>query len=77
VAYQVSYWKMEGASDIELKHVRIKRVKEAYDLAFRARVYGEKPSGTQVITLERTDKQSPNVKELWTASNYLALESRC
>lgn len=74
MAYELNYWVMEGASDICILTVRIARLEniEQDKLLEPER----RPFHTDVITLDRTDKQSPHYKELWTSVRYKSLDKR-
>lgn len=70
MAHQVSYWQVNGKSDEEIKHIRIKSLAEVDKLI------ESRPAFTDVITLERTDHQSNNYRILWQAPGYIDLNDR-
>ena len=70
MAQQVTFWKMEGKSDIEIKTVRLKT---KADLPY---VMQTLPEGTDVVTLDRTDNQSNICHEIWKSKRYILLEDR-
>lgn len=72
MALEISYWKMEGKSDVEIRRVRIKKVSEATEEG----VIVSRPVDTDVITLERSDNQSPYFKVLWQRPNYVHIDER-
>lgn len=72
MALEVAYWKMEDKSDIEIKRIRIARKAEIeYN-----RLIESRPADTDVVTLERSDNQSPNFHILWSHPNYRHLDER-
>lgn len=82
MAYQITFWKCEGKSDIELRTQRIKAVIEAGAIVDsftfnRSRFPNERINREcKIITLDRTDNQSPVTKELWIAPDYIDLNER-
>jgi len=70
MAQQITFWKMEGKSDIEIKTVRLKSKADI------APVMATLPVGTDIVTLDRTDKQSNITHEIWTSSRYIDLNAR-
>jgi hypothetical protein len=87
MAYQITFWKSQDKSDIELLTIRLKARIEAdniVDSFLYSRARNEKfrdmrvfdYSQCSIITLDRTDRQSPITKELWKDSNYRDLNER-
>lgn len=72
MALEVSYWKVEGKSDVELRRVRVKKLNEATDEG----IVVSRPHETDVITLERSDNQSPYYRILWQRPDYIPIEAR-
>jgi hypothetical protein len=70
MAQQITFWKMEGKSDIEIKTIRLKSKADI------AQVMTTIPSGAQVATLDRTDRQSLITHEIWKSKDYVSLEDR-
>lgn len=72
MALEIAYWQMEGKSDIELRRVRIKKISEATEEG----IIVSRPMHTDVITLERSDNQSPNFRILWQHPDYVHIDER-
>jgi len=70
MAQQIIFWKMEGASDIELKVIRLKNKSEI------AAAMTLLPEECDVATLSRTDKRSLIVHEIWKSKRYIDLNER-
>ena len=61
---------MTGKSDEEIKTVRLKSKADI------AHVMASLPEGTDVVTLDRTDRQSIYVHEIWHSARYVDLNER-
>jgi hypothetical protein len=63
MAYRLTYWESGRNADThyELKNIRLRSVEEVSSLALQH----NRPSGTTLITLERTDRQSNIEKIVW------------
>lgn len=70
MAQQITFWKMEGKSDVEIRTVRLKSKADI------APIMTTIPIGTDVVTLDRTDKQSNICHEIWHSARYIDLNSR-
>lgn len=77
MALEIRYWESIGKGDEMLKQVRIKSVKELeYPSVRESYLVADRLAACSIITLERTDNQSPNYKVLWQADNYVELNDR-
>lgn len=87
MAYKVTFWKVEGKSDIELANIRLKAIIEAMNMVdsflySRNRLAQKRDLNLfdykecKVITLDRTDGQSPISKILWQDKDYKDLNER-
>lgn len=70
MAQQITFWKMEGKSDVELKTIRIKTKRDIPEVMLKM------PSDCDVATLDRSDKQSMITHEIWKSPKYIDLNSR-
>ena len=67
MAYQLHYWAKEhywteeNEAYYELKVVRLNKISEAEQLALEA----NRPTETDLVTVDRTDHQSPIEKVIW------------
>lgn len=70
MAQQITFWQMEGKSDVEIKTVRLKSKADI------AQVMASMPVNCDIATLNRTDKQSNITHEIWTSKKYISLDDR-
>lgn len=70
MAQQVTFWKMEGKSDVEIKTIRLNRI---YELA---EVMANLPDDCDIVTVDRSDKQSNIIHEVWQSNRYIDLNER-
>jgi hypothetical protein len=70
MAQQVTFWRMEGKSDIEIRTVRLKTKADI------AAIMADMPDGTDIVTIDRTDKQSNIMHEVWHSDRYVDLNER-
>lgn len=70
MAQVVTYWKMDGSSDIELGN---RRLRSKADIA---ECMANVPSDCDLVTLGRTDGQSGILHEIWKSPLYIDLNSR-
>ncbi len=61
MAYQLTYWESDGSGHAELRNVRLKSIQEAFPLSLEH----NRPNGTSLITVDRTDDQSENEMIIW------------
>ncbi len=71
MAQQITFWKMEGASDVELKTIRLKTKADIPEAMLRM------PSDCDIATLDRSDQQSNITHDIWTSPRYIDLNKRC
>jgi hypothetical protein len=71
MAYQMTAWKMEGKSDVEINNVRFSRKSEIPAL-INIIITPE----TNLVTIGRTDKQSNILHEVWSSHDYIDLNER-
>lgn len=78
MAYQVTFWKMEGKSDIEDRTIRLRKKSDYNVIIDSFLLHRNGPSNRDIkhITLDRTDRQSPICHTLWQASDYKDLNER-
>lgn len=68
MAYQLHYWADDnGKGQIELRCTRLKSVEEVFPLTLEH----NRPSGTVLITMDRTDRQSIVEQVIWTKEGYV------
>lgn len=70
MAQRITFWRMNGKCDEEIQTVRIKSKK---DIPY---VMAQLPLGTDVVTLDRTDRQSKICHEIWHSEQYVDLNKR-
>lgn len=70
MAQQITFWRMQGKSDIELKTFRLQTKADI------AHIMTLVPEGCDVVTLDRTDKQSNIIHEIWHSDRYIDLNER-
>jgi hypothetical protein len=65
--YILDYWADDhGRGQIALKTIRLKSIQEAYPLSLEH----NRPIGTVLITVNRSDHQSVHEKEIWRKEGY-------
>lgn len=68
MAYQLHYWTDDnGKGQVELRCIRLKSVEEVFTLTLEH----NRPSGTVLITLDRSDKQSNREQIVWQKEGYI------
>lgn len=67
MAYILHYWRRDGNGQSELKAKRLKSINEAFPLSLPH----NRPAGTVLITVDRSDNQSNIEKVIWTESGYV------
>jgi hypothetical protein len=70
MAYLMDFWKMEGKSDVALKTIRLKR------LANISEFIQTIPTECDLVTISRSDGQSPMCEEIWKSPRYVDLNER-
>lgn len=70
MAQQITFWKMEGNNDVELKTIRLKTKADIPEIMLLM------PEDCDVATLDRTDKQSHIVHDIWSSKRYVDLNKR-
>jgi len=70
MAQIITFWAMQDDYDVEIRNVKIKNKGEI------ASVMATLPEGTDVVTLGRTDRQSPIIHEIWKSERYVDLNER-
>lgn len=70
MAQRLTYWGMKGKYDVEIKHVILK---SKADIAL---LMANLPIGTDVVTIDRTDRQSNIMHEIWHSPRYRDLNER-
>ncbi len=70
MAQQITFWKMEGKSDVELKTIRLKTKADIVTAMLQM------PEGCDIATLDRTDNQSNIVHDIWLSRSYIDLDKR-
>ena len=72
---EVRFWRAVGKSDEMERSIRIKRKIDANTIVESHKMFNAN-SNIDVITLERTDNQSPYYRVLWAKPNYIPVENR-
>lgn len=68
MAYRITYWADDnGKGQYALRVTRIKSTNEAFSLSLPH----QHPNGTVLVTMDRTDHQSPIEKILWQKPGYV------
>jgi hypothetical protein len=67
MAYVLTYWKAENNGQSALKEYRLKSVQEIPSLILEH----QRPRETVLITLTRSDNQSPIAKTVWKKTGYI------
>jgi len=68
MAYKLEYWADDNSiGQIQLKSVRLHSIEEAYPLSLEH----NRPKDCVMVTVRRTDKQSPNEKLIWIKPGYV------
>ena len=63
MAYVLHYWERKDAdTHYELKAIRLRSIEEAYPLS----LIHNRPRGTDLITVDRSDRQSNIEKIIWS-----------
>lgn len=70
MAQQITFWKMEGESDVELATHRLKTKADI------TTVMTKMPLDCDVATLDRTDRQSHITHIIWAHNRYVDLNDR-
>ena len=70
MAQQITFWRMEGKCDVEIKTVRLKTKADI------PHIMANLPEGTDVVTINRSDHQSNLVHEIWHSKRYVDLNDR-
>ncbi len=70
MAQRITFWKMEGKSDIELKAIRLKSKADI------PKAMLQMPDETDIATLDRTDRQSIIMHHIWQRKSYIPLDER-